>query len=413
MNKIRQFIYGLFEVYCREFKLVLHDKGIILFITFLPLAYPIIYSLIYNPELVKDVPFVVVDNDRTALSRRLVREIDACDEARLAGYASDMSEARHAMDSHKCFAILEIPEGLERKTGRTETANAAIYCDMTLLLRYRGFLMATTDVMQTLGAELQTRDIDNTIPLAETIAVGDLMPIDYAPMGNIRSGFDSFIMPGVLILILHQCIVLAIGMAGGARRENSALIGYNPHNNSRYVFGTMIGQMLCYFSLLFIPALFMIHYVPLIFSFPMAGNLLQELAFLLPLALGAFGIGFVFQAFVTERESVFVSWVVTSIIFLLLSGLIWPHYDMYGVWKVLSDICPSSWGVTGFVKMSSNGASISQVGHEYIMLWILAAAWLALGYCAQKWCVLPSIYGRKKFGGHADVVAGENTVQPD
>ncbi len=45
----------MFAVYCREFKMVTHDVGIILFFMFLPLAYPIIYSLIYNPELVKDV----------------------------------------------------------------------------------------------------------------------------------------------------------------------------------------------------------------------------------------------------------------------------------------------------------------------------------------------------------------------
>ena len=43
------------------------------------------------------------------------------------------------------------------------------------------------------------------------------MPIDNISMGNIENGFDSFIMPGVLILILHQCIVLAAGMAGGAK----------------------------------------------------------------------------------------------------------------------------------------------------------------------------------------------------
>lgn len=51
----------MFAVYCREFKMVTHDVGIILFFMFLPLAYPIIYSLIYNPELVKDVSMVVVD----------------------------------------------------------------------------------------------------------------------------------------------------------------------------------------------------------------------------------------------------------------------------------------------------------------------------------------------------------------
>lgn len=395
MKKIKAFILGLFAVYCREFKLVLHDAGILLFLLFLPLAYPIIYSLIYNPELVKEVPLVVVDNDRTALSRELARNIDACDEAWVKGYAADLGEARRALDSHKAFAILEIPEGFSKKVGRTEQAVAVLYSDMTLLLRYRGFLMATTDVMMAMGSELMTQDINTVAPLAGTIAVNDPLPIEYIPMGNIRSGFDSFIMPGVLILILHQCIVLAIGMAGGARREKASLIGYNPHNNAKSVAGTMLGQMLCYFTLLVLPVIFLIHYVPLMFRFPMAGSFLEEFTYLLPMTLGAFGIGFVFQAFVTERESVFVSWVVTSLVLLLLSGLIWPHCDMIGIWKGLSDILPSTWGVTGFIKMTSNGASLSQVSHEYIALWILAAAWLFLGYITQRFFVLPAIYGRK------------------
>ena len=57
--------------------MVVHDGGIILFFLFLPLAYPVIYSLIYNPEVVRDVKTVVVDHDRSSLSREFVRNMDA------------------------------------------------------------------------------------------------------------------------------------------------------------------------------------------------------------------------------------------------------------------------------------------------------------------------------------------------
>lgn len=391
MKKIRNYIMAMFEVYCREFKLVMKDAGIVLFFTFLPLAYPVIYSLIYNPELVKDVPMVVVDSDRSELSRELVRNLDACDQARVIGYAASLPEARRAMDSHACYAILEIPAGFARKVGRTETSPAVMYCDMSLLLRYRGFLVASTNVMQAMGAEIMTADINRIAPLAETITPTDLLPIDNVSMGNIRNGFDSFIMPGVIILILQQCIILAVGMAGGAKREKSSLIGYNPDNNSRYIFGTMIAQALCYFTILLLPAIYMVHYVPLMFKFPMAGNLLEELAFLLPMALASYGIGFAFQALITEREAVFVSWVVTSIIFLLLSGLIWPRCDMVPFWRWLSSLCPATWGVEGFIKMNANGASLSQVSHEYLMSWIVAVGWWIVAYAAQRWVVRPAI----------------------
>lgn len=404
MKKRDSYIKGLVNTIWGEFKLIFHDPGIILFLAFLPLAYPVIYSLIYNPELVKDVPFVVVDDDRTAESRELVRSIDACDEARLAGYAADMGEARRAMDSHECFAILEIPAGFSRKLGRAETAPAVIYCDMSLLLRYRGFLVATTEVMQEMGSSLLTTDINTELPLAETIVTGDLLPINNVSMGNIRNGFDSFIMPGVLILILHQCILLALGMSGGARYEKSRRRRYVPGWNSRYVLGGMIGRSISYFIILLAPAVYMLYYVPLMFRFPMAGSLPEELLFIFPMVLACFGMGFVFQAFVTQRESVFVSWVVTSIIFLLLSGLIWPRYDMPEGWRFISGLLPSTWGVEGFIKMNANGADLAQVRHEYIMLWLLAAAWWTAGWISQKFAVIPSVYSKE------DGIAGESAV---
>ena len=148
VGKIKTWIGGLYRVYVHEFSLVLHDGGMLLFFTFLPLVYPVLYSLIYNPELVKDVPIVVVDNDRTPLSREMTRKIDACDEAWVRGYAADLNEARDAMAREKCFGILEIPEGMERKIGNGETAPAVLYCDMRLLLRYKSLLVATTEVMQ-------------------------------------------------------------------------------------------------------------------------------------------------------------------------------------------------------------------------------------------------------------------------
>lgn len=384
LRKIKHAIKGLFEVYCKEFKLVMHDSGIILFFAFLPLAYPIIYSLIYNPEVVREVKMVVVDHDRSSLSRDLVRKMDATPQAHVIGYASDLNEARHAMNSHKAFAILEIPEGFGRKVGRMEQANAVLYSDMSLLLRYRGFLVATTNIMQAYSSELLVERVDQIMPLAATITTGDLMPIHNVAMGDVSGGFDSFIMPGVLILIIHQCIVLAVGMAGGAKHENHRLIGYDPINRNHSVFLTMVAQSLCYISLLIIPIIFLLHYVPIIFQFPMQGNTLEIFAFITPMILACLGLGFVFQGFVTERESVFVGWVVTSLLFLFLSGMIWPLYDMWPAWRWLCDLCPSTWGVEGYIKMNANGSSLAQVSGSYIHLWILAGVWWIAGWFVQR-----------------------------
>ncbi|MDE6294808.1 MAG: ABC transporter permease [Muribaculaceae bacterium] len=387
---MKKIVSQFVDVYLREFRLIGKDMGLILFFVFLPLAYPVIYSLIYNPEVVRDVPLVIVDHDRSATSREMARMLDATQEVWVIGYATDLNEARDAMARQDAFAILEIPAGFERRVGREEQAEAVMFCDMTLLLRYRGFLVAATNVMTTLGSEITMQRIDEIAPLATTIAQGDPMPISNISMGNIENGFDSFIMPGIVILILQQAIILAIGMAGGAKRERPELIGYNPVNTAPSYFITMMAQMTCYITILIVPIIFLIHYIPLIFAFPMAGSNLQIFAFIIPLVLASCGVGFMIQGVVRERESIFVIWVVTSVIFLFLSGLTWPRYAMGPVWTLVSDLIPATWGVEGFIRMNTNGATISQVAPCYTALWIQAAVYLALGYVVQRWVVRPA-----------------------
>lgn len=391
MKTIGNLLRQMFRVYSHEFYLTFHDGGILIFFLFLPLAYPVIYSLIYNPEVVRDVKMVVVDHDMSAMSRELVRRIDACQEARVIGYAADLNEGRRAMDNHACYAILEIPEGFERRIGRLETGNAVMYCEMSLLLRYRGFLVAATNVAMDLGGEITAERIDATAPLAETIAPDELMPIGNVSMGNIENGFDSFIMPGIIILILHQCLILATCMAGGAKREDPHLIGYRPVNEAPSVAMTMIGQMLCYMTIIYVPSIFLYHYVPLIFKFPMVGNAFEEMVFLFPMVIASLSLGFIIQGFVAQRESVFIFWVVTSVIFLFLSGLTWPRFAMPGFWKAVSDLVPATWGMEGFIRMNTNGADMSQVRDPYIYLWILAVGYFAIAYCVHRWVIRPRL----------------------
>lgn len=366
------------------------DIGIILFLMFLPLAYPIIYSLIYNPEQVRDVRMVVVDHDRSALSRELVRNLDATQEIRIIGYASDLGEGKKAMNSHKCYGILEIPEGFEKKVGRGESSPAVIYSEMSLLLRYRGFLVASTNVAQAMGAEILNEKISESAPLAETLVTGDPLSVENISMGNIESGFDSFIMPGVLVLILQQCLILAIGMTGGAKREKPWLYSDIDKATTWGTIKSLSGSGLAYITVIVLACVYMLHYVPMMFRFPMEGNPWEIQAFILPMVIASIALGFCFQAFCRERESVFVIWVVTSVAFLFLSGLTWPRYAMSPVWHTLSNLVPATFGVEGFIRMNTNGSTLAQVSGDYIALWIQAVGYSVLAILVQRFYVMPT-----------------------
>lgn len=394
MKKFFKFISvelrALGESYALELKEIFHDQGVILFFLFLPLVYPVIYSLIYGPELVRDVDVVVVDNDRTPLSRELVRDFNASEGADVIGYAAEMGEARHAMNSHECYAILEIPEGFARNIGRGESSQAILYCEMSLLLRYRALLFSATDLGLDMSARIQARDIKE-LGASSLMPKSDPMPIEGVSVGNLQGGFDSFIMPGVLMLILQQCIVLAVGMMGG-RRFEEARRGINPVNAvGGTVFVTMLGRMVAYISILALPLLWLVHFVPLVFRFPMAGDMLDIFTFLVPMVLACVSLGFVVQAFTREREAIMIIWVATSFLFLFLSGLTWPRYAMPEFWKFLSDLLPATWGVNGFILMNANGATLADVAPFYENLWWQAGGYFLLAWVIHRFWLCPEL----------------------
>ena len=74
-QKIKQGINDLFYIWLQEFRNTFRDQGVLIFFIVVPLAYPLLYGFIYKDEVVREVPTVVVDMSRSALSREYIRKV--------------------------------------------------------------------------------------------------------------------------------------------------------------------------------------------------------------------------------------------------------------------------------------------------------------------------------------------------
>lgn len=87
LGRIAGSLRDVCDVWAAEMRRIFKDEGIVLFFFVLPLAYPLLYSWIYNNEVVRDVPVVVVDDSRTQLSREFCRMCDASADVNKIGRA--------------------------------------------------------------------------------------------------------------------------------------------------------------------------------------------------------------------------------------------------------------------------------------------------------------------------------------
>ena len=380
MKNVRHNIVSWFKdmalVWRREFRLVTTDVGVMLFFIALPLVYPIVYTLIYNPEVVRDIPIAVVDNCRSQQSRELVRMADATEAMAVAGYAASLSEARRWMDEKGVYGIMVIPQDYSQKLGRGEQAVVSFYSDMSLLLRYRAFLTAITDIQLATGARMRSETL-SAIGVTSTSS----SPVNNESffLGDTEQGFASFVIPGIVVLILQQSMVLGITMIGGTSRERRRRNGgIDPLEIQALPSATVIGKMLCYLVIYAPLAIYILHYIPVMFSLPHIGDMADFLLFIFPMLIATAFFGLTLQIFVKERETSLLVIVFTSVIFLFLSGLTWPRYAMNSVWTFLGDCVPAVWGVEGFIRINSNGATLADNAHSYTMLWVLAGVYFLL-----------------------------------
>lgn len=378
---IKEWVLETARSFRHELHACLTDVGVLIFFLFLPLAYPLIYSLIYNTEVTRDMPVVVVDNCRTADTREFVRHADATEAIRIAGYAANMQEAKEAMMSKNCFGILEIPRDYSQKLMRLEQPQVQFYCNMTLLLRYRTFLGSLTELQMATGAELRERALSD-LGMPPSAAPSAVSSVGYA-MGDTQQGFASFIIPGIVILILQQSMLLGITMLGGTRQERRRLRGPLPcdtYSPSAQIFGRTLAYVFIYIPL----TLYILDFVPAFFSYPHHSDMLTDLLTVLPMLLATAMMGQALNILASERESSFIIVVFTSVLFLFLSGLTWPRFAINGFLTVLGDFVPATWGIDSFVRINSNGATLADQKTAWIWMWLLFVVYTAIAYLVVR-----------------------------
>ena len=91
---------------------------------------------------------------------------------------------------------------------------------------------------------------------------------------------------------------------------------------------------------------------------------------MIPFLLATIFFGMTISCIVRYRENILLIVVFTSVPLLFLSGMSWPQSAMPGAWQAVADLFPSTFGVRGFIRLNTMGATLQDIRTEYIALWI-------------------------------------------
>lgn len=363
------------RIWSCEMKTILKDEGVLMFFILVPLLYPLLYSFIYTNEVVREVPVAVVDMSHGSMSRRFIRQLDASPDTRVAYFCNNLEEGKELVGRQEAFGVLYIPSDFQTKINRMEQSHVSLYCDMSFMLYYKALFQTATAVAGELNTGIQIERAGNWTGREDEVMTKPL-EFDEVQMFNTTGGYGNFIIPGVLMLVLQQTLLLGIGLSAGTERERLSKGMLTANANGRGgTLCTIAGKALCYLMIYSVIAAYITLVVPRIFSFTSLVHAADLLCFMLPYLLSCIFFAMTVSFAVKYRENVMLLVVFTSVVFLFMSGVSWPQSGIPGFWQGVSSLIPSTFGIRGFVRMNTMGALLSDVMTEYKALWIQAVAY--------------------------------------
>jgi ABC-2 type transport system permease protein len=400
---IREGFRNTHRIFMREFQLIFSDVGVMVLIFLVPLVYPMLYSFIYYPEVVRDLPIAVVDMSHSSASRQFTRDLDATPDLEVASSSISMEEAILMFKNRDVRGIVQIPATFSKDISMNRQTTITTFADMEFFLYYKALMTGTSFVSLETGNQIQINNLMQegfTERQAEIVA-NPVKLVDNA-MANEAGGFASYGIPAALILIIQQTLILAIGILAGTSRERHLFGNLVPLDRKRLgALRMVIGKSAAYFTIYALLIVYMLGMIPKWFGYGQSASITELIVLITPFLLSSIFLGLTLSVIFKNRESSMMLYLFISIPLLFLSGIIWPLSNFGKFWLVVREFFPSSNAIFGYIKMNSLGASIFETRREIMSLWIETGIYFLTACIVYSFQVRFSEYVRRKLNSYS------------
>ena len=374
LNNIKAGLADISSIIRTEFKTIAGSFAIVLVLMGGIFMYGLLYNYMYAPDLVRNVPVVVVDNSKTALSREYIRLLNATPQVDVIATGEDNVQAKELMKMDEAAGILYLPYDFSDRVSRGDESVFIMYETTSAFLYYLAMQEASASSMLALNDRFRPEMLV-FLPSEDAAQLASVQPINVVgtALYNYTEGYGTYLIPAVLIVIMFQTLLMVIGMVSGDERQFRSLRNYSPSLGQ--AMRLVAGKTFVYMLLYAVFSLFLLGLIPLIFDLPDIGNVWNIIMLLIPFLMATSFFGLTASLFFTDSDAPLLMIAFFSVGLIFLSGVSYPLELMPWYWKLSHYLIPATPATLAYVKLNSMGASMAGIHTEYITLWIQCAVY--------------------------------------
>jgi ABC-2 type transport system permease protein len=367
---------GFWMVAKREWQWLLHDPVALILIFAVPLFAFVVLSLAFSHPVMRDLGVVVVDEDRSELSRAFIGQVAASPNLAIVERTGDLASAARAIRTGDAIAAIYVPANFERDLKAERRPQVVAFYNQQFLTAAG---VASAGLSDGLSAAA-TNAAERAAPKAARI--GSLVPETIA-LTNPGRNYAQFLLRTLLPMVLHVIITLAAGYSVGSEfrrrsmRDWLACAGGNP-------LVALAGKLAPLFAIFFLIMLL----VPLIlegmFEIPFKGNTAMMIAAGSLLIIGYLAVGALLPLLVRDLPTGL------GLIGLIVSpafgfvGVGFPILAMNTFSIAWGAILPLRWYMAVLLGQAARGLPLQDSALSFAMLAGLAVLYALLALLALR-----------------------------
>jgi len=360
-----------------EIKAIFSNVPLLITVFFGVIFYSFLYPLPYKNQTPTDLPIIVVDADNTAFSRKLTRMIDATPQVKVMRKSTAINDAKLALMNESVMGYLIIPEDFYNTVLHGQSPQLSFGGDGSLFLVFGTIIEGVSYAIGTLNATLK---IQHATIEGEQLSYAathfNATGLQLTPLFNTTGGYLNYVVPAVFILILHQTLLIAVGLLGAGQKSVS---------RTSYWDKTSPWQLLCtriaMFTLIYIPLF--AYYLGPMFSFydiPRQAQINDLLLITLLFIVAVIALGICLGFVVKRSEHVTVVVLLSSLPVVFLAGFIWPLENIPPLLLAIFNFVPAIPAIKLYLGLNQLGAELNQLTDALVQLCSLAVFYLLLSY---------------------------------
>lgn len=181
--------------------------------TWIPLLALALFAWMFGAGVPRALPVAVVDHDNSAMSRELVRMIDAAPGLQVAARPADMQQAWAAVRAAEVYAVVHVPEGSGREILRGGSAVVFAYYNASHQTAGQAAERGIGDAVQAAGGRFVRADVAR-IRGPDAMRAPPLR-VQATVLANAARSYEQFLLgllfPALLYLAACLAMVSALG----------------------------------------------------------------------------------------------------------------------------------------------------------------------------------------------------------